>query len=80
MSWPKTGANYYHAQLGLPDKDRAIKELVVTNHNTPGVLTKKRYSALIGYPRLLDHTLGSWTVTDQPPPPPPRKRLSHSYT
>ena len=30
MSWPKTGAtHYYHAQLGLSDRDRAIKELVV---------------------------------------------------
>ena len=25
---PKTGATYYHAQLGLPDKGHAIKELV----------------------------------------------------
>ena len=29
MSWPKTGATYYHAKLGLPDKGRAIKGLVV---------------------------------------------------
>ena len=31
MPWPKTGATRYHAiaQLGLQDKDRAIKELVV---------------------------------------------------
>ena len=29
MSWPKTGANHYHTQLGLLDKGRAIKELVV---------------------------------------------------
>ena len=28
---PKTGATNYHAQLGLPDKGRAIKELVVCN-------------------------------------------------
>ncbi len=28
---PKTGAAHYHAQLGLPDKGRAIKELVVGN-------------------------------------------------
>ncbi len=28
---PITGATHYHAQLGLPDKGRAIKELVVCN-------------------------------------------------
>ena len=30
MTWPKTGATHYHAQLGIPDKGRAIKELVVS--------------------------------------------------
>ena len=30
MPWPQTGATYYHAQLGLPDKGRAIKGLVVS--------------------------------------------------
>ncbi len=29
MLWPQTGAIQYNAQLGLPDNDRAIKELVV---------------------------------------------------
>ncbi len=29
MPWPQTGATHYHAQLGLPDKGRAIKGLVV---------------------------------------------------
>ncbi len=29
MIWGNAGATYYHAQLGLPDKDRAIKGLVV---------------------------------------------------
>ena len=29
MLWPQTGATQYHAQLGLPDKGRAIKGLVV---------------------------------------------------
>ena len=29
MPWPKTGAIQYHAQLGLPDKGRAIKGLVI---------------------------------------------------
>ena len=28
MPWPQTGATQYHAQLGLPDKGRAIKRLV----------------------------------------------------
>ena len=32
MPWPKTGATQYHAQLGLPDKGRAIKGLVVCNN------------------------------------------------
>ena len=31
MPWPQTGATHYHAQLGLPDKGRAIKGLVVYN-------------------------------------------------
>ncbi len=31
MPWPKTGATHYHAQLGLPDKGRAIIVLVVCN-------------------------------------------------
>ncbi len=30
MPWPKTGATHYHAQLGLPDKGRAIKGLVIS--------------------------------------------------
>ncbi len=29
MTWPQTGATHYHAQLGLPDKGRANKGLVV---------------------------------------------------
>ncbi len=31
MPWPKTGATHYHAQLGLPDKRRAIKGFLVCN-------------------------------------------------
>ena len=31
MPWPPTDATQYHAQLGLPDKGRAIKVLVVCN-------------------------------------------------
>ncbi len=29
MPWPQTDATHYHAQLGPPDKGRAIKGLVV---------------------------------------------------
>ncbi len=29
MPWPQKGATHYQAQLGLPDKGRAIKGLVV---------------------------------------------------
>ncbi len=29
MPWPQTGAAHYHAQLGLPEKGRAIKGFVV---------------------------------------------------
>ncbi len=32
MPWPQTGATQYNAQLGLPDKGRANKELVVCNN------------------------------------------------
>ena len=32
MPWHQTGATQYHAQLGLPDKGRAIKGLVVCNN------------------------------------------------
>ena len=31
MSSPQTGVTHYHAQLGLPDKGRAFKGLVVGN-------------------------------------------------
>ncbi len=31
MTWPLTDATLYHAQLGLPDKGRTIKGLVVCN-------------------------------------------------
>ena len=29
MPWPQTGASHCHAQLGPPDKGRAIKGLVI---------------------------------------------------
>ena len=32
MPWPQTGATQYHAQLGLPDKGRTIKGLLVCNN------------------------------------------------
>ena len=32
IPWPQTGATQYNAQLGLPDKGRAIKGLVVSNN------------------------------------------------
>ena len=32
MPWPQTVATQYHAQLGLPDKGRAIKGLVFCNN------------------------------------------------
>ena len=38
MPWPQTGANHYHAQLGLPDKGRAIKGLI---YNTVNVILFK---------------------------------------
>ena len=31
MPWPKPGATFYFEQLGLPDKGRALKGLVVCN-------------------------------------------------
>ena len=32
MPWTQTGATHYNAQLGLPDKGRAIKGLVACNN------------------------------------------------
>ena len=32
MPWPQAGATQYHAQLGLPEKGREIKWLVVCNN------------------------------------------------
>ncbi len=34
MPWPKTGATHYHTQLGIPDKAREIKGLVVSVCNS----------------------------------------------
>ena len=61
MSWPKTGATHYHAQLGLSDKGHAIKELIVwwvlLNLITRVFVQKRRYLASLSYPRLLDLAL-----------------------
>ncbi len=46
MSCPKTGAIQYHAQLGLPDKGRAIKGLVVWNSWDLGPLDPQNGLAL----------------------------------
>ena len=55
MPWPKTGTTHYHAQLGLPDKGRAIKELVVYRvllNLIPRVFGQKsREAASIYWPR-----------------------------
>ncbi len=32
MPWPQTGTTQYNAQLGLPDKGRAINGLVICNN------------------------------------------------
>ncbi len=48
MPWPQTGATQYHAQLGLPDKGRAIKGLGVCNSWDLEPLDSKRSG-----PRLL---------------------------
>ena len=57
MLWPKTGATHKYAQLGLPDKGCAIKELVfwwVLIKTIPRVFERKRsYFAALSYPRLL---------------------------
>ena len=46
MPWPKTGATHCHAQLGSPDKDRAIKGLVVCNVLYYGYEVKDQESGL----------------------------------
>ena len=54
MPWPqKTGATHYHAQLGLPDKGRAIKGLVVCwcmariNDLWDGSMDKRKVRSLV---------------------------------
>ena len=57
MPWPKTGATHYHAQFGLPDKCRAIKELVVKWVLLNLIRRKRKDLAPHGYPGLSDLTL-----------------------
>ncbi len=54
MPWPKkTGATHYHAQLGLPDKGRAIKGFVVCwsmariNDLWDGSMDKRKVRSLV---------------------------------
>ena len=49
MLWPKTGATQYHAQLGLPDKGRAIKGLVVLQKRCGPVCYQPSPEVLIVY-------------------------------
>ncbi len=51
MPLPQTGTTPYHAQLGLTDKDRAIKGLVVCNDCDLEPLIVR---PLFGTPKLYD--------------------------
>ena len=55
MSCPKTGIIHYHQQLGIPDNDQAIQELIVwwVLPNTPSVWTEKERLAILSYTWLL---------------------------
>ncbi len=53
MPWPKTGATQYHAQLGLPDKGRAIKGLVVVNSWDLEPLNLLNCQPFLGYDKYL---------------------------
>ena len=59
MPWPKIGAAYYHAQLGLPGKDLVIKVVVcwVLLHLITWVFGQKNEKlAPHSHPWLLDLT------------------------
>ncbi len=62
MPWPKTGANHCYAQLGVPDKGCAIKELIVCcvlPNLTPLMFGQKRRDTIpLSYPWLLNLMLG----------------------
>ncbi len=60
MPWPQTGATQDHAQLGLPDKGHAIKELVVCNNWVPKPFELLKRSG----PRLLSTVAKDVIVTD----------------
>ncbi len=53
MPLPQKGATHYHAQLGLPDKGRAIKYLVVCwsmarfNNLQDGFMDKRKVRGLV---------------------------------
>ena len=53
MPWPKTGETHYHAQLGPPDKGRAIKGFVVCwsmariNDLWDGFMDKRKVHGLV---------------------------------
>ena len=47
MPWPQTGTTDYHAQLGHPDKGRAIKGLVVCQVELLGSIGWDGYRAQV---------------------------------
>ena len=53
MPWPQSNATHYHAQLGPPDKGRAIKGLVVCwsmariNDLWDGSMDKRKVRSLV---------------------------------
>ncbi len=49
MPWSQIGATHYHAKLGLPDKGRAIKGLVVCYDLWDGSLDKRKVCGLVPF-------------------------------
>ena len=55
---PRAGVTHYHTQLGLPDKGREIKKIVVLYLTEYlGCLDRKGDIAFFSYPWLLDLVL-----------------------
>ena len=56
MPWPqKTGATHYHVQLGLQNKTRAIKGLVVFwSMARDGSLVKRKVRSLVVYSMAIE--------------------------